>query len=1143
MLSSHTIKSPHKNGPEGGAGFTARLLKSAAFLSGNVFRSRADSKFSSQEPYCMKNRDFRISEYSRENMEYQTPVFETQNKLNSIYRQSQELSFIYNKKNKQIISAANLNAVAVLHLVYETIISFYIKASYTDPFSRIAVLAEKNDAVTEVLKYYEEKFPTKLEGEKTTEESIREFFVHWVYQENPAILEATHALLDQKNLSFPQGTKALKALLGTYLQGGSITKSSEEDLFSFLTYPARLHPTSLTKQIKYILEHWAEFLPEELRLMLLRSLDYIAEENHPRFNGPGEYGTITYTGESDIESFSEDKNWMPNVVMMAKSTLVWLDQLSKKYKRDIHTLDAIPDEELDFLRNSGFTALWLIGLWERSTASKTIKQLCGNPDAESSAYSLKGYNISGRIGGWDALSNLRWRCEMRGIRLASDMVPNHMGLDSDWLVDRPELFMQQDWIPYPTYTYNGPDVSSNPAIEVKIEDHYYNRTDAAITFRLYDRRTGKTSYVFHGNDGTSIPWNDTAQLDFLKGETREAVIQQILDVARNFHIIRFDAAMTLAKKQIQRLWYPKYGNGGDIAGRSIYAMSDEDFNRAIPVEFWREVVDRIAQEVPDTLLLAEAFWMMESYFVRTLGMHRVYNSAFMHMMKDEDNKKYRDSIKNTLLFDPEILKRYVNFMNNPDEETAIAQFGDGDKYFGICTLLATMPGLPMFGHGQIQGFREKYGMEYQRAYWDEKPNQWLIDEHNRRIFPLLKRRYLFSGCTNFELFDVNDNGYIQESVYAYVNGEPGCKTFVLYNNRYEHAQGRVYQGADKMVRTESGRITRSVSLAEAFGLSRRARMFLIYKNFTNGLWYLCPSLRIYEEGYWVSLNGYETVVLTDIHEIEDIDGIYEELCNSLQGRGVADIDLEISLMYLRPYFDIARALTSEKFLGDLRTLLSCGNAKNGGENNNSGNAEAEVNHAKMDILQTLGGYYTYLEEIEGLFGKLELSVKHTKPQDIMDLLNKIENLSKTKTFSTGNFILKDELPVIISAAFALFPFVKKNAPLSNIMNALKRLMLNRLYDKNMEIIGRAALLLADPSEKISDYLRNDDFMQLLQVNLYKDILWYKGENFQECLYVSYFARAIKSESFDEAECDKEIKYWMLRDINAEYKLDNLRETL
>jgi len=89
----------------------------------------------------------------------------------------------------------------------------------------------------------------------------------------------------------------------------------------------------------------------------------------------------------------------------------------------------------------------------------------------------------------------------------------------------------------------------------------------------------------------------------------------------------------------------------------------------MPHEFWREVVDRVAAEVPGTLLLAEAFWMMEGYFVRTLGMHRVYNSAFMIMLRDEENAKYRSVIKNTLEFDPDIMKRYVNFMSNPDERT------------------------------------------------------------------------------------------------------------------------------------------------------------------------------------------------------------------------------------------------------------------------------------------------------------------------------------------------------------------------------------------------------------------------------------------------------------------------------------------
>ena len=358
---------------------------------------------------------------------------------------------------------------------------------------------------------------------------------------------------------------------------------------------------------------------------------------------------------------------MPRLVLIAKNTYVWLDQLSKKYQRAITRLDQIPDAELDQLRRSGFTGLWLIGLWERSRASQNIKQMMGNPEAVASAYSLMDYRIADDLGGDAALVVLKDKARKRGIRLASDMVPNHMGIDSNWVMEHPDWFVALDYPPFPSYTFNGPDWSWDARVGIYLEDHYFNHSDAAVVFKRVDKWTGSTKYIYHGNDGTSFPWNDTAQLDYLKAEVREAVIQTILHVARNFPVIRFDAAMTLAKKHYQRLWFPEPGTGGAIPSRAEYGLTREQFDQVFPEEFWREVVDRVAAEAPDTLLLAEAFWMMEGYFVRTLGMHRVYNSAFMNILRDEDNGKYRSVMKNTIEFDPEVLKRYVNFMNNPDE--------------------------------------------------------------------------------------------------------------------------------------------------------------------------------------------------------------------------------------------------------------------------------------------------------------------------------------------------------------------------------------------------------------------------------------------------------------------------------------------
>ena len=103
-----------------------------------------------------------------------------------------------------------------------------------------------------------------------------------------------------------------------------------------------------------------------------------------------------------------------------------------------------------------------------------------------------------------------------------------------------------------------------------------------------------TRFIYHGNDGTSFPWNDTAQLNYLNPEVREAVIQNILHVARLSPIIRFDAAMTLTKQHYQRLWFPQPGSGGGIPSRAEHGLTKAEFDRAMPNEFWREVVDRVA---------------------------------------------------------------------------------------------------------------------------------------------------------------------------------------------------------------------------------------------------------------------------------------------------------------------------------------------------------------------------------------------------------------------------------------------------------------------------------------------------------------------------------------------------------------------
>jgi len=898
--------------------------------------------------------EFHISRQTRDRYKFNESLFESNG--NVIFANFRAARTFAQKMNAQrdliryperAVKAGQINAMGLIDEILHHI--FHQYRNQRNPKALEKALAWLDEAigadeVNRTLYQFADEFPPLsvyrqemhlddyMIGESTgipnKEVVLEEMIMLWLANANPAFTPYIE-LFDDRMLEnytpYPQMISSLQDFFET--QPGFGTKN--ETLIKLLRAPALASPHSLSGQLDFIKGTWTLLLGKYVH-HLLSSLDLIKEEEKPVFFGPGPAKILEYDGPDMLEEerFSPDRDWMPHLVLLAKNAYVWLDQLSKEYQRPITSLDQVPDEELDKLARWGFTGLWLIGLWERSAASQRIKQMCGNPDAVASAYSLYDYAIAGRLGGNDAYQNLRSRAWERGIRLAADMVPNHVGVYSKWVVEHPDWFVSLDYSPFPNYSFNGENLSEDDRVDIYLEDHYYSREDAAVVFKRVDNWTGDEKYIYHGNDGTSMPWNDTAQLNFLNPEVREAVIQTILHVARQFQVIRFDAAMTLAKKHFQRLWFPKPGTGGDIPSRSEFGLTQEQFNEAIPVEFWREVVDRVAEEVPDTLLLAEAFWMMEGYFVRTLGMHRVYNSAFMNMLRDEKNDEYRQLIKNTLEFDPEILKRYVNFMNNPDEKTAIDQFGQDDKYFGICTMMATMPGLPMFGHGQVEGYHEKYGMEYYRAYWDEIPDPYLVNRHERELFPLLHRRYLFADVVDFYLYDFyTQEGYVDENVFAYSNriGEPGSEycqqSLVIYHNRWADVKGWINMSVAYKDKRSSDDALIQTNLGAGLGLGNETPTFTIFQDHVTGLEFIRKTSEIHERGLYVELGAYKYQVFLNFREVMDNEwGQYAQLTAYLNGRGVPDIEDALKEIFLAPLHRPFKTLVNRESFKELVEL-------------------------------------------------------------------------------------------------------------------------------------------------------------------------------------------------------------------------------
>jgi glycosidase len=726
-----------------------------------------------------------------------------------------------------------------------------------------------------------------------SESLVLDFVLFWLQRRNPA----ARGLVARLHEGFETSGVVERALerLERFLARcpGLDRGSLAEDLLA----PLRAHPDSLSMQLQFMRDTWSGVLGEQL-WRVQSALDLLAEEAAPRWGGEGSRPVEMPALPVDAEQhYAIDREWMPRLVMVAKNTLVWLQQMSAAYGRDISRLDQVPEAEMALLAARGITGLWLIGLWERSRASSDIKRRRGNPDAAASAYSLRAYRISDELGGEAALAMLRELASRHGIRLAADMVPNHMGIDSDWVLDHPERFVSVDEPPYPGYSFNGPDLSPRDDTGIFLEDHYYDGTDAAVVFLHVDRRSGRKRYIYHGNDGTSTPWNDTAQLDYLNPDVREAVVQTILHVARQFPVIRFDAAMTLAKRHYHRLWYPQPGDAGAVPSRSEHSLSREEIDRSMPREFWREVVDRVSEELPDTLLLAEAFWLMEAYFVRTLGLHRVYNSAFMHLLRDQQTGKFRQLLKETLTFDPEILRRYVNFMSNPDEETAAEQFGDGDRYFGVCTVLVTLPGLPMLAHGQWDGLREKYGMEFRRSYRQESPDQDCIDRHDRQIAPLLKDRAVFAGVESFVLYDfVDQSGHVRDAVLAYSNAEGDRRALVLFNNSAEPIRGRIAVSAPCRLPGADDRSGTKTVRREILPAARAGHVHVLRDRIRGLSVVVVAGSDV--EGLDFDLGGFEALVLSEITTLDDSTGEWADLAEDLAGRPVADPERELALRRL-----------------------------------------------------------------------------------------------------------------------------------------------------------------------------------------------------------------------------------------------------
>ena len=85
---------------------------------------------------------------------------------------------------------------------------------------------------------------------------------------------------------------------------------------------------------------------------------------------------------------------------------------------------------------------WLVayGTMGDAAAPRAISRSVWQSRSRRLCISLCDYVIAAAISVVTLPTILRDRASHRGIRLASDMVPNHMGIDSRWVVEHPDWF-------------------------------------------------------------------------------------------------------------------------------------------------------------------------------------------------------------------------------------------------------------------------------------------------------------------------------------------------------------------------------------------------------------------------------------------------------------------------------------------------------------------------------------------------------------------------------------------------------------------------------------------------------------------------------------------------------------------------------
>ncbi|MFX1592606.1 MAG: alpha-amylase family glycosyl hydrolase [Promethearchaeota archaeon] len=370
---------------------------------------------------------------------------------------------------------------------------------------------------------------------------------------------------------------------------------------------------------------------------------------------------------------TKNSEWIRNPRILEINTWPWLHFLSESINREI-TLNTIPNEFFD-QEIKYIDAVWFMGVWERSPASKKIafehpdlqkeyhKALPDfrDKDVIGSPYSIYYYHVDKNIGGIDGLNTVRKRLAEKDIRLILDYVPNHMSIDSLWTFE-PDLFIE-------------------------------GTLDDLMTQPFDYFSIGKKVYAY-GRDPNFPAWTDTIQINAFSKEARQKIINTILFIAEICDGIRCDMAMLMTNKVFSNTWGKKAG---------------PPLNK----EFWEEIIPAVKEKYPNFVFLAEVYWDME-WELQQQGFDFCYDKRLYERLAHENAITIRDHLEAKWAYQSRLLR----FIENHDELRAVERFGQ-EKSKAAAIIALTLPGARLIYEGQTRGHKIKLPVQLGRKPFEE----------------------------------------------------------------------------------------------------------------------------------------------------------------------------------------------------------------------------------------------------------------------------------------------------------------------------------------------------------------------------------------------------------------------------------------